>query len=98
LQRGYNRGVRRSRGEPGMTAEIAVIHASEGKFGLPWQRSAERFAFKYADRLPAGHVPPKWSFARMHVDSRDAIVREFPLQRLVAISRRLRAAYPPPPE
>lgn len=81
----------------GTTAEIAVIHASGGKFGPAWQRSAERFAAKYRDRLPAGQVPPKWSFARMHVDSRDAIVREFPIQRLVAISRRLRAAYPQTP-
>jgi len=75
-----------------------MIHASGGKFGPPWRRSAERFAAKYGDRLPSGHVLPKWSFAGMHVDSRDAIVREFPLQRLVAISRRLRAAYPPGPE
>ena len=71
-----------------------MIHASGGKFGPAWQRSAERFAVKYGDRLPAGQVPPKWSFARVHVDSRDAIVREIPIQRLVAISRRLRAAYP----
>jgi hypothetical protein len=82
----------------GTTAEIALIHASGGKFGAAWQRSAERFAAKYGDRLPAGHVPPKWSFARTHVDSRDAIVREFPMDRLVAISRRLRAAYPAPLE
>jgi hypothetical protein len=79
----------------GTTAEIALIHASGGKFGAAWQRSAERFAAKYGERLPIGQVPPKWSFARTHVDSREAIVREFPMDRLVEISRRLRAAYAP---
>src|SRR5713226_954151 len=38
----------------GTTAEIAVIHASGGKFGDAWQRYAERFASKYRTRVPTG--------------------------------------------
>jgi len=76
----------------GTTAEIAVIHASGGKFGDAWQRYAERFASKYRTRVPTGQVPPKWSFARTLVDSKDAIVRDFPIERLVAMTRQLRAA------
>jgi hypothetical protein len=78
----------------GISAEIAVIHASGGKFGDAWQRYANRFAEKHRDRLPAEVFPAKWSFARMLVESKEAIVREFPLERLMAITRQLRAAAP----
>ena len=81
----------------GTSAEIAVIHASGGTFGEAWQRYANRFAEKHRDRLPAEIFPAKWSFARMLVESRDAIVREFPLARLIAITRQLRAAAPREP-
>ena len=78
----------------GISAEIAVIHASGGKFGDAWQRYANRFAEKHRDRLPAEVFPAKWSFARMLVESKEAIVREFPLGRLMAITRQLRATAP----
>jgi GT2 family glycosyltransferase len=81
----------------GTSAEIAVIHASGGTFGEDWKRYANRFAEKHRDRLPAEAFPAKWSFARMPVASKDAIVREFPLERLVAITQRLRAARPQEP-
>jgi Glycosyltransferase like family len=81
----------------GTSAEIAVIHASGGTFGEDWKRYANRFAEKHRDRLPAEAFPAKWSFARMAVASKDAIVREFPLERLVAITRQLRAARPQEP-
>jgi GT2 family glycosyltransferase len=81
----------------GTSAEIAVIHASGGTFGEDWKRYANRFAEKHRDRLPAEAFPAKWSFARMPVASKDAIVREFPLERLVAITRQLRAARPQEP-
>jgi GT2 family glycosyltransferase len=76
----------------GISAEIAVIHASGGTFGDAWQRYANRFAEKHHERLPAEVFPAKWSFARMVVESKEAIVREFPLERLMAITRKLRAA------
>ena len=81
----------------GTSAEIALIHASGGTFGEDWQRYANRFAEKHRDRLPAEAFPAKWSFARMPVASKEAIVREFPLERLVAITRQLRAARPREP-
>ena len=76
----------------GTSAEIAVIHASGGTFGEEWQRYANRFAEKHRDRFPADAFRAKWSFARMLVESKDAIVRDFPLERLMAITRKLRAA------
>jgi len=81
----------------GVSAEIAVIHASGGTFGDAWQRYANRFAKKHRDQLPAEAFPAKWSFARMLVASKEAIVREFPLERLMAITRHLRAAAPREP-
>jgi hypothetical protein len=81
----------------GTSADIAVIHASGGAFGDAWQRYANRFAEKHHDRLPAEVFPAKWSFARMLVESKDAIVREFPLERLMSITRQLRAAAPQQP-
>lgn len=77
----------------GTTAEIALIHASGGKFDDDWKRYAQRFEDKYRDRLPPSQPPPKWSFARTLVDSREAITRDFPIDVLVAITRRLRAAH-----
>jgi GT2 family glycosyltransferase len=76
----------------GISAEIALIHASGGTFGDEWRRYATRFAEKHRERLPAEAFPAKWSFARMLVESKDAIVREYPLERLIAITRQLRAA------
>ena len=81
----------------GVSAEIAVIHASGGTFGDAWQRYANRFAKKHRDQLPAEAFPAKWSFARMLVASKEAIVREFPLERLMAITRQVRAAAPREP-
>jgi GT2 family glycosyltransferase len=81
----------------GTSAEIAVIHASGGSFGDAWQRYANRFAEKHRERLPAEVFPAKWSFARMPVESKEAIVRDFPLERLMAITRQLRAAASPAP-
>jgi hypothetical protein len=78
----------------GTSAEIAVIHASGGKFGDAWRRYANRFAEKHRGRLPAEVFPAKWSFARMLVESKDAIMRDFPLERLTAITQQLRAAVP----
>lgn len=79
----------------GTTAEIALIHASGGNFGEAWQRYAQRFEDKYHDRLPAAPPAPNWSFSRRLVDSREAIVREFPIETLTAITQRLRAALTP---
>jgi GT2 family glycosyltransferase len=79
----------------GTTAEIALIHASGGNFGEAWQRYAQRFDDKYNDRLPRERPAPNWSFSRRLVDSREAIVREFPVGTLVAITQRLRAAQAP---
>ncbi len=81
----------------GTSAEIALIHASGGKFGDAWQRYANRFAEKYRSRLPAEVFPAKWSFARTRVESREAILRDYPLERLIAITRQLRAAAPKAP-
>ena len=77
----------------GTTAEIALIHGSGGKFDDEWKRYAQRFDDKYRGRLPSSQPPPKWSFARTLVGSREAIVRDFPIDALVAITRRLRAAH-----
>jgi len=74
-----------------------VVHASFDTIGDAWQRYANRFAEKHCDRLPAEVFPAKWSFARMLVESKEAIVREFPLERLMAITRQLRAAAPREP-
>ena len=79
----------------GTTAEIALIHASGGSFGAAWQRYAQRFDHKYRDRLSPAQPSPKWSFARTLVASREAIVRDFPIDTLISMTRRLRAAYPP---
>lgn len=76
----------------GTSAEIAIIHASGGAFGDDWQRYANRFAEKHRNRFPADAFPAKWSFARTLVESKDAIVRDYPLARLIAITRELRAA------
>jgi GT2 family glycosyltransferase len=76
----------------GTSAEIAVIHSSGGSFGEAWQRYANRFAEKHRDRLPHEVFPAKWSFARTLVESREAIVRDYPLERLIAITLQLRAA------
>jgi GT2 family glycosyltransferase len=75
----------------GITAEIAVIHASPGNYGPEWERYRERFAAKHRDALPdiAGARP--WSLARVLVPAREDIVRQFPLARLVAITEQLRA-------
>lgn len=81
----------------GTSAEIALIHASGGKFGDAWQRYANRFAEKHRDRLPAEVFPARWSFARTRVESREAILRDYPLDRLIAITRKLRSAAPKPP-
>jgi GT2 family glycosyltransferase len=79
----------------GTTAEVALIHASGGDFGEAWQRYALRFDHKYRNHLPPARPPPKWSFGRALVSSREALVREFPLEKLVATTQRLRAAYAP---
>jgi hypothetical protein len=71
----------------GTTAEVALIHASIGSFGETWRVYARRFAAKYG--LPGDLPQPKWSFARVLVDSKGAITRDFPLSRLIDISRRL---------
>ncbi len=75
----------------GTTAEIAVIHASGGKFrGDAWQRCEVRFAAKYGVHFPAGHARARSPFFRTFVGSKEAIVRDFPLDRLVAITQQLR--------
>jgi GT2 family glycosyltransferase len=74
----------------GTTAEIALIHASGGNFGETWERYAQRFDQKYRDRLPPAQAAANWSFSRRLVDSREAIVREFPIDTLIAITKRLR--------
>ena len=76
----------------GTSAEIALIHASGGKFGDSWQRYANRFAEKHRDRLPSEVFPAKWSFARTIVESKAGILRDYPLERLIAITRQLRGA------
>jgi GT2 family glycosyltransferase len=81
----------------GVSAEIAVIHGSGGAFGEAWRRYANRFVEKHRDRLPTEVFPAQWSFARRLVESREAILREFPLERLIAITRQLRAAAPREP-
>ena len=81
----------------GVSAEIAVIHGSGGTFGDAWRRYANRFVEKHRDRLPTEVFPAQWSFARRLVESREAILREFPLERLIAITRQLRAAAPREP-
>jgi GT2 family glycosyltransferase len=76
----------------GVTAEIALIHASAGHFGPAWQRYHARFAGKYRDALPPAGALRPWVLARVAVATKEDIVREFPLARLVAITERLRAA------
>ena len=76
----------------GTTAEIAVIHSSSGRFGGDaWQRCAERFVQKYRDHIPAGQARARSPFFRALVGSKDAIARDFPVRRLVKITRRFRA-------
>lgn len=76
----------------GTTAEIALIHESVGDFRTTWRDYGDRFAAKYRDRLPGAGATERWSLARVLVPSKDDIVRGFPLDRLVAITRQLRAA------
>jgi GT2 family glycosyltransferase len=74
----------------GTTAEIALIHASSGTYPPAWDVYRDRFAAKYRDNLAqdAGHKP---SFARILVPERADIVRQFPRERLEAITRHLRS-------
>ena len=74
----------------GTTAEIALIHESAGDFDETWRLYARRFAEKYG--LPSELPQPRWALARVIVNSSDSIVRDFPLQRLVAISEHLRSS------
>jgi len=78
----------------GTTAEIALIHASSGRFDARWRTYAERFAAKHRGELPDAQPATRWSLARVFVPAKQDIVREFPLERLVAITRRLRAQPP----
>lgn len=75
----------------GTTAEIAVIHASQGNYGPQWERYRERFDAKYRGVLAATVPARPWSLARVLVGTKEDIVRRFPLARLVAITEQLRA-------
>jgi GT2 family glycosyltransferase len=75
----------------GTTAEIALIHASTGVYPPAWNVYRDRFAAKYRARLPADSAIKPWSFARILVPEREDIVRQFPRERLEAITRHLRS-------
>jgi GT2 family glycosyltransferase len=75
----------------GTTAEIAVVHASDGSYGAEWERYRARFADKYRGVLPVEPAARPWSLARVPVATSDDIVRRFPLARLAAITAQLRA-------
>ncbi len=87
----FSYAARRAGFRVGTTAEIAVIHASDGRYGAEWARYGERFAAKYRGVLPAPAPAAPWSLARVLVPAKEDILRQFPLARLAAITARLRA-------
>ena len=74
----------------GTSAEIAVIHASQGEYGPAWERYRDRFDAKYRGVLPPAPPAQPWSLARILVPTKEDIVRAFPLARLVAVTGQLR--------
>jgi GT2 family glycosyltransferase len=83
--------ARRAGFRVGTSAEIAVIHASEGSYGPAWERYRDRFDAKYRGMLAPAPPTRPWSLARVLVPTKEDIVRAFPLARLVAITEQLRA-------
>jgi GT2 family glycosyltransferase len=75
----------------GTTAEIAVIHASQGIYAESWQSFRARFDAKHKAALPASAEARPWTYARVLVPTKEDIVRQFPLSRLAAITGQLRA-------
>ncbi|MEO8675858.1 MAG: glycosyltransferase [Casimicrobiaceae bacterium] len=78
----------------GTTAEIALVHASSGHFGPEWERYAVKLDVKYAERLTGNHEIGNWASVRRVLASRHAIARECTLERLMAVTRHLRAQVP----
>ena len=60
-----------------------MIHASQGNYGPQWERYRERFDAKYRGVLAATVPARPWSLARVLVGTKEDIVRQFPLARLV---------------
>jgi GT2 family glycosyltransferase len=79
----------------GTTAEIAVLHASSGSFGPEWHRYAARFDAKYRDRLTGTREEGNWSSVRRLLESKEALLRECTLERLIAATKGLHAQIPP---
>jgi hypothetical protein len=79
----------------GTTAEIAVLHASSGTFGPEWERYAAKFDVKYHARLTGTRDIGNWSSARRVLESREAVARECTTERLIAVTRMLRAQSAP---
>lgn len=83
----YLRGFR-----VGTTAEIAIIHDSPGRFeDEAYQLNSTRFARKYVQQIPTRTVHAGSKAYHGLVYSKEAIVLDFPLNRLVKITRRIRA-------
>jgi len=78
----------------GVTAEIALIHASAGNFSDDWSIYNDRFAAKYCSRLGASPQVRPWSVARAPVASKQQIVDQWPLARLIAVTAKMRARRP----
>jgi len=75
----------------GVTAEIALIHASTGKFAGNWTIYNKRFAEKYRGRLGTSPPARPWLVARALVASKEQIAREWPLARLIDVTGQMRA-------
>jgi hypothetical protein len=78
----------------GTTAEIALVHASGGDFGPEFERYARKLDAKYAERLSGTRDVGNWASVRRVFASPQVVARECTLERLVAITRHLRAQLP----
>ncbi len=78
----------------GTTAEIALVHASGGDFGPEFQRYAGMLDAKYAEKLSGTRDVGNWASVRRVFASPQTITRECTVERLVAITRHLRAQLP----
>lgn len=79
----------------GTTAEIALLHTSSGDFAPEWVRYADRFDAKYGDRLTGTREIGNWASVRRLLPSKEAIVRECTLERLIAATKMLHAQATP---
>jgi len=75
----------------GISAEVALIHASKGGFDAGWAHYAAKFAAKHRDVLAGRAGARSWPVAAIKVATKEEVARAFPLEKLKAITTQLRA-------